>query len=265
MCFNFGDVVFAYMPVSETRTRENSHETQASVSAGGVMSFAIDSGGYLWAWGNNQDGSLGDGTTTRRYTPLRIMSDVIAVSAGGSHAMAITADGGLWAWGNDGATRSRLEPVRVMDETIAVAVGYFNTLSITTDGVLWTWISPDVGIPKAPVKVMDDVVYVSAGIRHMLAIRADGSLWSWGGNWDGQLGDGTTTNRHTPVKIMENVVAVSANSFVLMIHDTTAHTLAVQTDGSLWAWGRNRFGQLGDGTTEDRHYPVRIMDGILTP
>jgi len=96
---------------------------------------------------------------------------------------------------------------------------------------------------------------LAVGYHHTLAIKKDGSLWAWGHNIDGQLGDGTTIDRSTPVKIMDNVATVSAGN---------AHTLAVKTDGTLWAWGSNYSGGLGDGTTTNKSKPVKIMDNVAT-
>lgn len=92
-----------------------------------------------------------------------------------------------------------------------------------------------------------------SSVSYSLVIKEDGSLWAWGWNAYGQLGDGTTENRHTPVKVMDNVAVVCAGG---------GHPLVIKTDGTLWAWGRNRCGQLGDGTTEDRHTPVKVMDNV---
>ena len=94
---------------------------------------------------------------------------------------------------------------------------------------------------------------ISAGATHSMAVKANGSLWAWGKNEFGQLGDGTATDKNTPVRIMGGVIAVSAGS---------SHTAAINIKGSLWAWGNNRFGRLGDGTTTNRHSPVKIMDDV---
>jgi len=104
--------------------------------------------------------------------------------------------------------------------------------------------------------VLDNVVYVSTGHSHTMAIRSDGSLWAWGGNAYGQLGGGTTTDSHIPVRItaIEDVIFVSAGG---------SHTIAILSDGSLWAWGNNADGRLGDGTTTDRLTPVMVMEGVL--
>ncbi|MCL2388191.1 MAG: S-layer homology domain-containing protein, partial [Defluviitaleaceae bacterium] len=95
---------------------------------------------------------------------------------------------------------------------------------------------------------------IAAGGNSSYAIIEDGSLWAWGGNSSGQLGDGTSGNRHSPVRIMEDVVTISAGE---------NHILAVTTDGGLWAWGANYQGQLGDGTTTSHSSPVRIMENVI--
>ena len=92
---------------------------------------------------------------------------------------------------------------------------------------------------------------VSAGGNHTVGIRPDGSLWAWGYNMHGQLGDGTTINKHTPTRIgTDTWTSVFAGS---------AHTVGIRTDGSLWAWGSNYEGQLGDGTTTNRLIPTQIF------
>jgi hypothetical protein len=101
-----------------------------------------------------------------------------------------------------------------------------------------------------------EVSSVALGSYHTCAIKQDSSLWCWGANWSGQLGDGTDTNRYTPVQIMSSgVSSVALGSY---------HTCAVKTDGSLWCWGNNWSGQVGDGTTQQRVYPVLVANNVLT-
>src|SRR3989339_660349 len=92
---------------------------------------------------------------------------------------------------------------------------------------------------------------VSAGSNHRLALKSDGTVWAWGGNEYGQLGDGTTTNRKTPIQ-------VSGISSITAIAGITHHSLALKSDGTVWAWGYNYYGQLGDGTYTDRTSPVQV-------
>jgi alpha-tubulin suppressor-like RCC1 family protein len=96
---------------------------------------------------------------------------------------------------------------------------------------------------------------IAAGGAHSLAIRSDGTLWAWGFNKRGQLGDGTTTHRHSPVQVLTDVVSVAAGY---------RHSLAIRSDGTLWAWGSNKRGQLGDGTTTHRHSPVQVLTDVVS-
>ncbi len=99
-------------------------------------------------------------------------------------------------------------------------------------------------------------VHATAGTHHTAAIKTDGSLWAWGRNNYGQLGDGTTTERHTPVKIGDAYALVSGGY---------GHTVALKADGSVWAWGDNNYGQIGDGTTTNRLSPVQVtFPAVLT-
>jgi len=107
-----------------------------------------------------------------------------------------------------------------------------------------------------------DADIIAAGGANSYAIKEDGSLWAWGNNAFGQVGDGTRTDQSSPIKIMDSVVSVSTSS-IFHWHDEQAHTLAIKTDGSLWAWGSNGYGQLGDGANIDNPSPVKIMDDTI--
>jgi len=238
-------------------------------------SFAVLEDESLWAWGGNWYGQLGDGSTINRNSPVKIMDDVIAVSSGGSCTMAIKNDGSLWRWGRDlsgfgdsGNFDIQLLPVKIMDDVIAVTTEG-DTFVIKSDNSLWgldlnIWgpngpVNND--IQHGPVKMMDDVVMVSTSTGVTMAILNDGSLWGWDATWFGPSGEGPDINHLIPVRIMDNVVSVT-------VGDPSDYTygdnsiFAIKTDGSLWAWGSNSWGQLGDGSTIDRDSPVKIMDDV---
>ena len=96
------------------------------------------------------------------------------------------------------------------------------------------------------------------------AVKTDGTLWAWGDNSFGRLGVGDTEDRHSPVKVMDNVSTITAFNIENDGYYTWDSAFVVKTDGTLWAWGRNNHGQLGVGDTEDRYTPVKVMDNVST-
>jgi hypothetical protein len=154
----------------------------AAIAAGYMHTIALKEDGSLWAWGNNNNGQLGDGTKTNKLEAVYIMDDVAQVSAGEYYTMAIKNDGSLWAWGSNDAGQ-------LGDGTVTIFVPYRSRFEDHDK--------------STPVRIMDNVAQVSAGVYHTMAVKSDGSIWAWGQNIWGQLGDGTTTDKLTPVKIMD--------------------------------------------------------------
>lgn len=241
-------------------------------SSGNRHTVAIREDGTLWAWGRNDAGQIGDGTTTDRLLPVRVgtATNWKSVAAGREHNVAVRTDGTLWAWGQntagqlgDGSNVRRESPVRIGSgvQWAAVACGDYFTLARRQDGTLWAWGGNEYGelgdnsvtSKNAPIQVQTatDWTSFSCGENHIAATRADGSLWTWGNGWDGRLGLGGTVHRRVPTRVGtgNNWSKVGCGAF---------HTLAIQNDGSLWAWGYNPSGQLGDGTKETRLAPVRV-------
>lgn len=230
--------------------------------------------GSLWGCGINSRGELGDGTTTDRLTPIKITDNVRSVDMGYLNSFVIKNDNSLWACGSNysgqfglGTTDIETTLVKIMDDVYKVTSGNSqSTFVIKNEGSLWACGKNQYGQLGDGTtnsrytfgKIMDNVRDVTTDGSSTYIIKKDNSLWSCGDNYDGQLGDGTTIDRYTPVKIMDDVSTVSVynvNNF------RGCFCLIVKNDGSLWACGNNRFGQLGDGTTTNRATPVMIMEG----
>ena len=227
--------------------------TYLQVSAGDRHSLALGSDGNVYAWGYNGFGRLGDGTTTTRYTPVRVKTPdrntypdlpadftYLQVSVGAWHSLALGSDGNVYAWGynddgrlGDGTTSSRYTPVRVK----------------TPDRKTY----PD--LPK-------DFTYlqVSAGSQHSLALGSDGNAYAWGYNGNGQLGNNTTSSSPVPVRVRDPASPTDKSKGLQAAQVSAGylHSLAVGSDGNAWAWGYNTFGQLGDGSTNDKSAPVPV-------
>ncbi|WP_332460628.1 MULTISPECIES: RCC1 domain-containing protein [Bifidobacterium] len=230
--------------------------TYLQVSAGQYHSLALGSDGNAYAWGSNGSGRLGDGTgSSYRNAPVMVRKPdrktypdlpedftYLQVSAGGSHSLALGSDGNVYAWGynyygrlGDGTTSERHAPVRVR----------------TPDRSTY---------PDLPA----DFTYlqVSAGGFHSLALGSDGNAYAWGYNGSGQLGDGTSSNRYTPVRVKtpdrKIYPDLPADFTYLQVSTGYYHSLALGSDGNVYAWGNNGSGRLGDGTTSDRTAPVRV-------
>jgi len=274
------------------------------VAIGELHTMAITSDGGLYAWGANSFGQLGNGTTISSASPIRIMDDVIAVSLGHNHSTAITSNATLWAWGNNGAGRlgdgtstvinllnsrdylfygaereyevvaynNRYTPTRIMNNVAQVNAILGNTLVITLCKELWAWgasFNTSVqGHSPAPLHIMSDVsslVTVRNGfIITAKIILTDNSLWSWDvGTWTAWDWPEQRPDGGFPTKIMDDVLAVSSSND--NTDSQSSHTLVRRSDGSLWAWGNNISGQLGDGTNEKRYYPVCIMINPVLP
>lgn len=253
-----------------------------AVSAGQNYNVALKTNGTIWAWGTNNYGEIGNGTVgTFIYTPLQIgvETDWVEIRAGHTHTVAIKNNGTLWAWGSnnhsqlgDGTNVNRTTPIQIGTDTnwLSISPGYTHTLAIKTDGTLWGWGSNANGElgdgtytgKNAPVQIGTETnwVAVSTGQYHSKGIKADGTLWTWGRGIFGLHGDGTGNdnsglNKTSPLQIGTdtNWQAVSAG------YETVT---AIKTDGSLWVWGKNNYGQVGDGTFVTRNIPVQNTTAV---
>ena len=261
-----------------------------AVDGGYSFNMALGGDGTVWTWGINNRGELGDGTSTPypflpgRTVPLPVpgLSGVVAIGAGEEHAFALKSDGTVWGWGNngdgalgDGATSGmRTSPVQVpgLSGVVKIAGGAYHTAALKEDGTVWAWGYNSYGeagngttspMQPTPVQVsgLSGVVAIAAGSYHTLALKNDGTVWAWGNNSSGQVGNGTAGvgwHRSTPTQVsgLTGVVSIAAGS---------SHSVAVKGDATVWTWGDNSYGQLGDGTTVSRNTPVRVSFDITAP
>jgi len=250
---------------------------QAEAGATHVLGLQRD--GTIWAWGANDFGQLGIGTANASQVPVRVGSDSawVEVRAGGFFSLARRADGTIWAWGANNygqlglgtnVNQSRPVMVGVDADWATMSAGVFHSLGIKTDGTLWSWGRNNFGQlglgtggtgienfntnRPAPSGQGTNWAVLAAGHSHSLALQSDGSLWAWGANQVGQLGDGTSGSALSTNDANKNLPVPVAAGLVWRAIAASVHSLGITTNGDVWGWGLNEYGQVGDGTGGDR-------------
>ena len=262
-------------------TTSSGGTTWKQVSSGGYHTAAIKTDGSLWTWGANGQGQLGTNNTTTRSTPVTTLAggnNWKSVSCGQNFVIAIKTDGTLWSWGQnnvgqlgDNTTDQKNIPVTTFAggtnwKQISDGGEGSHLAAIKTDGTLWTWglnssgqlgdnTTTNRNIPVTTFAGGTNWKQVSSGNSHKAAIKTDGTLWVWGGNSRSQLGTNDTNARTTPV------TTFAGGTTWKSVFCGRDHTAAIKTDGSLWIWGYNIYGQLGDFSDIDRSTPVTTFAG----
>lgn len=272
------------------------------VAGGDLSSYALLTDGRVMSWGNNQNGRLGDGTTTQRTTPVYVRIDaatfldnVIQVYGGEEFAVALRADGTVWSWGsnlhdgNNGAQSAYAKQVRFADSSpltniIRISGGDTHTLALDSDGVLWSWggnwesqlgdglccndpyPKPVIGINEtAPTtNILRNVVNFSAGAFMSVAVLSDGRAVGWGTNRDNSNGTGVNTNVPQYIRTPDGTAPIEN---IVDVATGDRHGFAQDGDGQLYTWGWNPNGQLALNHTTNQNFPqpVNMPCGILTP
>jgi alpha-tubulin suppressor-like RCC1 family protein len=255
------------------------------ISTGNNHTCALSTNGGVKCWGLNSSGQLGDGSTTTRTTAVDVTgltSGVAVISGGSSHTCALTTSGGLKCWGvnlngqlGDGSTTTRTTAVDVTGLTsgvAAVSTRNNHSCALTAGGGVKCWglnANGQLGDGSTTTRttavdvtgLTSGVAVISAGSAHTCALTTGGGVKCWGMNTNGQLGDGTTTQRTTAVDV------TGLTSGVAAISGGSSHTCAITTGGGLKCWGLNTDGQLGDGTTTQSTTAVDVTgltSGVAT-
>lgn len=258
-----------------------------SIASGFDATAAVDSQGWVWTWGSNYAGKLGDGTTNNRYTPARVkksmapndyLTGIVSVSVATDMMAALDADETVWTWGRgtygmlgNNSTANSSYPVQVVDGNGAPLVGITQVtcgglgfcLALARNGLVWGWGSnanSQLGtaaggysqfakvIPGIPVAA--DIIAV--GTYHGLAHGRDGKVYGWGYNNKGQLGNGSTSTAQAPPVQMSlpngtDVIDLAAGGF---------YSAIVDSQRNVWVTGDNQYGQLGLGNQNSQYVPV---------
>lgn len=248
--------------------------TQPSINAGHGSSFAVATDGTVWAWGQNVYGQLGDGSTTNRTSPVQVqgLTGTIAVDASYLFSLALKSDGTVWSWGynyygqlGNGSTKDQTTSAQVQGLTgvIAISAGVNHSLALKNDGTVWAWGGNGIGQlgdgtlndRSTPVQVQGftGITAIAGGDGRSMALKSDGTVWIWGDYSSGTFEEiGQLLNRAVPVQVqgLTGVIAIAQGDH---------YSLAVKNDGTVWAWGWNNYGQLGDGTATGRPTPVQVQ------
>ncbi len=251
-----------------------------TVSSGGLgFVCGLTAIGAAYCWGNNWYGQLGDGTTTNRYVPVTVTGGLtfVTLTAGLNHTCGLTADGLAYCWGRNSNgqlgvgtdTTRHLTPVAVSGGIgfASVRAMSLHTCGVTSAGAAYCWGANDVGQlgdgtqtrRYTPVAVKGGLTFAALGMadgNHTCGVTASGGVaYCWGYNSSGELGDGTTTQRLTPVAVAGGLhfVGVSAGD---------GFTCGLTDAGAAYCWGHNSMGSLGDGTFTQRLTPVPVTGGL---
>lgn len=267
-----------------------------AVAAGASHSVALKSDGTVWSWGTNDFGQFGDGTSSTNISPsisqAKGVTNAKVISVYAYYTLALLKDGTVMGWGNNqrgqlgtvtydlcpyGGSQwncSKL-PVKIpnLDKVISIGTGRDHALALRSDGTVWAWGQNSGGelgdetttnsrTPK-PVPSLSGVIAIAVGSSHNLALKSDGTVWAWGINDKGQLGysttdicKGTLFGDRPCSKLPKRVSDLSE---VAAISGGSGHSLALKTDGSVWAWGFGYYGQLGNNSQSDSAVPLRVV------
>jgi alpha-tubulin suppressor-like RCC1 family protein len=264
----------AVLALSASSALGTSQALAQHIAAGGYHTLYTCGNGLVQGWGGNGSGQLADASYADQASPIQVsgISGVTAIAGGDYHSLALKSNGTVWSWGanwegqlGDGTWSDQVTPVQVsgLTNVTAIAAGY-HSLALKSNGTVVGWGANTFGelgngsqytSNNTPVTVsgLTNVVAIAAGVYHSMALKSDGTVWTWGANWYGGLGTGGSlwTNQTTPAQVsgLSGIVAIAAGDY---------HSVALKNDGTVWVWGANGSGQVGDGSYNDQYVPVQV-------
>ncbi|MFZ4599033.1 MAG: RCC1 domain-containing protein, partial [Terrimicrobiaceae bacterium] len=249
----------------------------SQVKVGRFNSGATKTDGTLWIWGDGTNGKLGNNSTTNRSSPVQTIAcgtNWANLDLAELHSAAVKTDGTLWLWGRNiqgqlgtNSTIDQSSPVQTLSTGInwkQVSLGFNHSAAIKCDGTLWMWggatcgalgtnSTTDQSSPVQTISTGTNWKQVSLGFYQSASVKTDGTLWLWGNASTGQLGNNTTIDQSSPVQ------TVSTGTNWKQVGVSSIHSAAIKTDGTLWLWGENRDGRLGNNSTINQSSPVQTL------
>jgi uncharacterized repeat protein (TIGR01451 family) len=245
-----------------------------AVAARGYYTLALKGDGTVWGWGENKSGQIYDGTKDEsKIYPSQVsgLSGATAIAAGANFGLALKGDGTVWGWGDntsgqlgnaDVPAAPKVAPVQVkgLAGVTAIAAGAAHGLALKADGTLWAWGSNaggqlgtgarDENPHFMPLFVMSDVTALAAGPGQTYAVKSDGTVWVCGNNFYGMAGQPNT------IFVVPTPTQMQGLAGVRSVASSENSAFAIKSDGTLWAWGDNSYGQLGTGARNNDGNPA---------
>ncbi|MFZ5948284.1 MAG: T9SS type A sorting domain-containing protein [Stygiobacter sp.] len=264
------------------------------IACGDYHTIALTIDGQVYSWGRNDYGQLGNSNQQNSNVPVKTLGlakTIIQIAAGSRHSVALASDGTIFTWGNndygqlgDGnKTTIKNLPIEVNQTgslsgktVIQVAAGSNHTLALTSDGLVYAWGNNDSGqlgdgtntlstnaVPVSTLGVLKDkkIIKIAAGSKHSIALASDGTVYTWGDNWRGALGTGNYFNSKVPVAV--STTGALNGKKIIQISAGSGHSIALASDGKIYTWGDNSYGQLGNGNDSPSTVPVAVYQNEI--